>query len=153
MLFITLVAGCASTKPPAAPGVVIKETITVIDTVIIRDTILQAPAASATLNADLKDLKEGFKQQSKSNQATASASVAGGKLSVNCDCDSLSIYAKLHDRYSMVQSDRQETITPPPVIQYDKYVPWWVRFLAWFGGIALVVVAGAFILYRLKIIK
>jgi hypothetical protein len=60
--------------------------------------------------------------------------------------DSFSVYAKLKDRYETNNTTVKQTIVPPPV----KFVPKFIKFLAWSGGILYIVLI-LFIGY--KIIK
>jgi hypothetical protein len=161
---VLVLASCGSTKP-LIPAVV--DSVSSVTKTVERDTNIKVPASGTSFRVSMDKLFGAIKldyqnshpvagtnqllpavpkqpvplgsQQNK--QATASASIVDGQLQIDCKCDSMEIAAKLLDKY--LQTNRTRTITLPP--KEVKYIPWYVKALAWLGGISLV--AGALLAY------
>ncbi|MGY5253293.1 hypothetical protein [Sphingobacterium spiritivorum] len=148
-----LITGCKSSRQvPATTAIIQQDTIRVTSTIRIRDTILVTQPAKASMDIQVEDLKEGFVLKNSSRNATVSARVTSGKLNMDCICDSLSIYAQLRDK--MIQTDTQRRLTITKTVSKEiKFIPWYIRVLAWLGGISLIIIVGRILLKRIKLIK
>ncbi|AIM38088.1 hypothetical protein KO02_16400 [Sphingobacterium sp. ML3W] len=153
---ILLATACGSRKTGSSIPLVlhqtIHDTVTVTKTVTERDTVFITKVANTNFKVDLKDLKEGFKSGSQNKNAIAGIKVSDGKLEVDCTCDSLSIYAKIRDQ--ITEKDRQRIDTKTILkTEHVPYIPWYIKSLAWIGGIGIVIIVGRVLLKKLKILK
>lgn len=130
-----LFTGCKSNKG-LARAETIRDTVERTVTIVERDTILQAPAAEATVSAPLKDLLNGAPMALKSRDKQASVTLTsdGKTLKAECKCDTLAIEAKLRDR---VEQERRATLATITETVPKRFTPWWVVGLAAFGGVFL----------------
>ena len=131
--------------------ITVHDTVKITEKVIIRDTVLIAPAAKATLKIPLKSLmsndqKNPFKTSVKNKQAGLNASVDNDTLNVECGCDTVALIAKLRDKYIEKERNRTKTITPEP--EKIPFIPWYVGLLASIGGVALIALLIALIIKR-----
>lgn len=153
---ILLATGCRSQKRETSIPIVlnhtIHDTVTVTKTVNERDTVFITEAVKTNFKVDLKYLKEGFKSGSQNKNASAGIKVTDGQLEVDCTCDSLSIYAKIRDQ--VVEKDRQRTDSKI-ILKTEQipHIPWYIKLLAWIGGIGIVIIVGRLLLKQLKILK
>lgn len=148
-----LITGCKSSRQvPVTTNIIQQDTVRVTSTIRIRDTILVTQPAKASMDIQVEDLKEGFFRKNGSRNATVSARVTSGQLNMDCICDSLSIYAQLRDK--MIQTDTQRGLTITNTVSKEiKFTPWYIRVLAWMGGISLIIIVSRILLKRIKLIK
>lgn len=105
-----------------------------------RDTVIKTPAAEASINVPLKDISSALKADSVVNRnATVKFFIIDREsskpfLQIDCKCDTLSIIAKLKDNY---RRDYQKVTITNTIVKPVKYTPWFVKILAWVGGITL----------------
>lgn len=123
---------CRSSKP-VATSTVITDSTTVERTTSERDTTITASADTANVTIPLEQLKDSFKAEVKGKQqARAKVTVKANKLHVECQCDTMAINAKLRDTYEQILRNTHRTDT---VIVPVKFIPKWVKILAWIGGL------------------
>ncbi len=130
-----LVVGCRTAAP-------IIQTHTVSDTVwvetqtVIRDTVLTAPASRVQSDIAytklLNQALNGFEKQFKNARLTVKT--IRDTVRITCDCDSIALEAKLRNKIIREMHKTQiKTTEQVPV----RYVPKWIKILAWVGGIAV----------------
>lgn len=145
----TLMIGCS---PKVAPVTNIHQVDSVhtIVQVLTRDTNIIAPPAAARLQVKLDRVHEDMKPVSVvDKQAKIKLSITNrGELLAECECDTLAIRASLKDTNTLTKSEKAITKYPPP--ELIKYVPWYVKILAWVGGLVLIYVGIHFALKGIK---
>jgi len=137
-IFVLLLmgSGCCNQRPITQQHTVSDSTY-VERTITVRDTVLIAPAASASLSIDCDSLRMAFERGSKpvqisEKQLNLRISDAGnGRIAINCECDTLAIEAKLRD--TMVTQYRERTETTVSKIPV-KVIPVYVKAFALFGA-------------------
>ncbi len=124
-------AGCRSLRP--AQERIVHDTVKVERTITIRDTVLKAAPASVSVavNAPCPELKN-LSVDRTHKHARLTLRMDGDSLKANCLCDTNAIRAQLINTHEKQSRSRTETLTRTV---REKYVPWWVKFLAWSGGI------------------
>lgn len=126
------------------------DTVTKTVTVIVRDTVIKKEESKASASVPLKDVKKGFKHDFKNKDASGSIEEKDGNLNVTCKCDSLEIRVKLQDKIiETLKKKVTEKTTPRPV----QYIPWYIKILAWVGGIFLAFAIIMVLAKKFKIIK
>lgn len=132
---VMLLVGCSRKVTPPTSSKVTSDSIITDRYVIERDTTLKTPSALVGLKIPLTTIKEGFKPvENSKKQSKVSAKVENGNLVVDCKCDSLEIAAKIRDTY---ESALRKTTTVETITQEVRYVPWYIKLLAWIGAFAL----------------
>lgn len=151
-------ASCKSAKPTVTYAA--KDSTYESTKLIPRDTTVVAPAAYTDFSVSLYDLNAAINTAKKgepvtvgtsqAKQAYAVATIQDGKLKVRCGCDTVGILARLKDTYILKTRTITitKTVTPPPV--EVKYIPWYVKLLAWYGGLSAVWLAIKWILAKIK---
>lgn len=128
--------GCRTLCPPGE-RIVTHDTLSTETVVHIHDTILYSAPASVTGEIALGDLiiKEKFKPVKTSyKHATLTQKVVNDTLVSTCLCDTAAIRAQYRDVITnRVRSSLSKETLPPVEV---KYIPWWVKILAWIGGIS-----------------
>lgn len=154
-----LFLGCSSQKPLLAEqSVQEKDSIWVEKKVIVRDTVfitdtaqvverISVPVFKERLNSSEKDFKPILKKQ---GNATLKIERKWGQLEFTAECDSLQIAAELNDTYTDKHQTKEKTITITK-IEKERYVPWWVKILAYVGAGSLSLLAIKTILRSIKI--
>lgn len=146
-----LTVGCKNIAPIVHTRTVTDTVFTEVET-IIRDTVLIAPAAQVDIEmqveAFLKESLNGFQKQFKN--AKLNVVRVNDTIRIECECDTLALKAEIRDRY---ESEWRKTeiieVREVPV----KFVPWWVKTLAWIGGAVALVVLSLAAIQIIKIIK
>lgn len=151
-LFLT--TGCCRQQYPTVRDSV-KDSISVERHTVARDTIIKIPGDSVSITipyASLNNDSTPFKPLQKNN-GRASLKVTkqpNNDIQIACKCDSASIAAKVLDTY--IKEHRQVETTKTIISPSEKYIPRWVKILAWIGGILLLLVTIALFLKIKKII-
>lgn len=134
---LLLFAGCKSHKPTVSERIVIKDSISSVSRIIPRDTLITVPKDSIKVSVKLSRLTE--KPQdfiSKSGKNKAKISLTGDDLEVECIFEELKLQIKLLDKELQVEKykfENSQKVTEVPI----PYIPWYVKTLAWIGGIFL----------------
>lgn len=126
-------AGCRLLRP--APEKIVHDNVTNTITRTERDTVLVTKKATVTMTVQLPCPEAGktFDPLIKKNvNALLKLAVIGNTLTADCECDTVALKAKLYDTFQKSSHIRTETSTRTVEV---KYVPGWVKFLAWSGGI------------------
>lgn len=135
-------AGCKSVHPVLETSTEIKDSTYVTESTAVQDTTLYSPSDSVATAFDCDSLYKAslkwgqtpFKVNSKS-ASLYFESAPGGRLAVRCVCDSAAIEAKLRHRITRevhTRTEKKNAVTPV------KFIPDWVKWLAWVGGAAIV---------------
>jgi hypothetical protein len=139
-------AGC-KVRPAVEKS--IHDTTIVTRTIIERDTILIAPAASVKVKVPVPcpTFKESFNGvQKQFKQVGLEMHIEGDSLSVQCDCDSLEIKAKLRSEFEKQYHSTSDKTT---VKVTEKHVPHWIVVLASIGALSLILLL-VFIIQKIK---
>lgn len=130
-----LILGCGSKRP-------IVNTVNTLDStsvermVRLRDTIIKIPSSKVGVSAHVNDLNDEPIRRSIGN-STVELYKKNDSIFANATCDSLELKLQLQDSlintYRLRETDT--TITLPPV--EVKYIPWFIKILAWIGGLSL----------------
>lgn len=131
-------AGCRSLRP--AQERIVNDSTSTTTTTKERDTTFKTPSSRATLTVEVKvpcpDQEPVMvierKVQKKQGNAILNLAVKGTSVTADCFCDTLAIKAKIRDTYQKSSHVKRETNTRTVEV---KYVPGWVNFLAWSGGL------------------
>jgi IMP dehydrogenase/GMP reductase len=127
-VLVMVFSGCSS--KPVTGFKTVYDTITRQKIITYRDTVLITEKTTVTLVTDCNDVSEIPKVKQKKNAKLTLAKTSDGKLTASCECDTLTIKAKLKDE---LQKERQTTVRTETKIQKEKYVPGWVKIFAWIG--------------------
>lgn len=116
---------------------------------VLRDTVIIIPEAQSSLQIDADEVAQALQTGSKpivkeqtQHQATVKVKVSEKGIEAECHCDTMAIMAKLKDTYTDKEHIRVRIKTETVQV---KYVPAMVKYLAWTGGIALVLGIGLII--------
>lgn len=125
-----LLSSCASLRP--VKETVIYDTVRVDNQVVIRDTIIKSVRATVTDTFEVPCPEMNLNISRQSGHAKLRVNITGGQGSAECICDSTEIRAQIRDHYEKIYHARGEKKTR---IITKKYVPKWIKFLAWSGAI------------------
>ncbi len=174
LLSIALLSSCCREAVPVNSTTVVHDTTFVESRVIERDTTIIYPGSSTQLIIPVKDILEtsdhrpqralisGPKHlgppsvvtESKApwsavrGQSSLTATIKGTDLRIDCDCDTLAIEAKLYDTY---QKEHKQKTTETTITKEVKFIPQWIKVLAWSGG-AFYLFMGIGVIRKFKII-
>lgn len=147
-----LFMGCCS-KRPLATTVSTLDSTHVEKTVRLRDTIVNLPFYKVGIISAAKDLT-GDPISKRNGNATVNLYKKNDSIYASAACDSLELQLQLKD--SIISSFREvktaTTVTLPP--EQVKFTPWYMKALAWIGGISLlyILIKVAYTLYKPKFI-
>lgn len=140
-ILLVMTAGCRSWRPLSQQHTV-TDTTYVHTTVVERDTVLVTERDTVAITFDCDSILTAFKRNSnavitRSNQAHVILTPdTAGRLTVTAVCDTVAIAARIRDTLTREARIRTEvTVTEVPV----PFVPWWVKGLAFVGGLALII--------------
>ncbi len=143
VLIIILVGFCVgSCSKRIAPteNSVLRDTLTITQTVIERDTVFFLPQSSVSYNmpsvvppnfVGLKDAKKGIIEK-QDGQANLKMTYFNKNVQIDCICDTARLKAKLYDTFL---KENRKTVSEKTIIKKVKYTPRIVKILAWLGGI------------------
>lgn len=129
-----LIAGCGANKRPLATTVNTLDSIRVDRQVVLRDTLVKLPYYKIGVSVAQDKLTEDPVTRTNGN-AKVELYKKDDIIYANAVCDSLELKLQLKDE--LIETYRLQlkdtTITLPP--EQIKYVPWYIKALAWIGGI------------------
>lgn len=136
LLSLIMIVGCCGTKQST-----VSETTTVKDSTVVTltpiDTILKTPQENVRIVKPVNEITPEPVVK-KGKRTTLSVSVDNGILTANCRSEALENKIRLMqeriDRYREQLTRKEETFIAP-----ERYVPWYIKILAWIGGITLVI--------------
>lgn len=138
---LAMLASCRALCPPGEV-VVVHDSTTVETQVTYHDTVLVAPSAGVTYTLTVSDLIPGLKPILKTNKNAKLTTrvLPDSSLVVGCYCDTVLIRAKLKTVLTRELRAKYKEVQKPP--KEVKYVPGWIKFLAWAGGawIAIIII-------------
>lgn len=114
----------------------IHDTLRIEKTVTLRDTVFKTDSAAVrtALSVPCPDFKTDFKPVSKTvKNAKLTTELVSDSLVINCKCDTLAIVAQIRDTKEKQYHSRSEKETKKA--KPEKYIPGYVQFLAWSGGV------------------
>jgi hypothetical protein len=148
-LLVILAVGCCG-KRPLLKSTTQSDSTSTERVISYRDTVYVSDSASVStsfncdslINELLKADKKPFKMQSKNARLTITATPSG-QLRIKSECDPLEIEARIRQELlkEFKSSYKSERIEVPV-----QFIPDWVKFLAYLGGIFLLLVVGYIIL-------
>lgn len=138
LLFASMAISCSKKTAPQPIVINTKDSVLVDRYVIVRDTIIVSDSASVKVELsqkDLEDLFSGKKDTIRKKNKQASLNLykdkETGLVNADCDCDTMSIVAKLKDSF---QTTTQKTIVTQTITKEVKYIPFFIKVLAWVGA-------------------
>jgi len=150
-MLVVAVLLAASCKPTQQ---VIEKTVTK-DTIIYKekrvpyDTTIYIPGDSILI-IDKVPCPDFEKKQFKSGRVTGSVEIKDSVLTVDCKCADLEQKVTLFNNiYEYYKSHASELVR----VEQVRYVPGFVKFLAWTGGILLLLLLGIIIYKLIKLFK
>lgn len=147
-MMAVLTVGCKHTAPTV-------QTVTVHDTtytetrIVERDTVLLAPASQVDVSMQVDQLLNAASNRFEKQIKNAKLSIVrvNDTINIGCECDTLALAAKIRDRYI---NRWRKTLTSEVKTVPEKFVPGYVKILAWIGGgVSLIIL----ILAAIQIIK
>lgn len=130
MLMCLLVFSSCSRKSIPVESIVVHDTIEVVKTTQLRDTVIISPSAKVDLQLPCPDLNITA-QQVKNKQAKLSVTPIQSGVQIDCECDTLGIVAQMKDTFT---NTHQKSETVKTVVVKEKYIPKWVKILAIVGA-------------------
>ena len=150
ILILVFVIGCKSQHSSTV------EKTTVTDSTVVKftpvDTTLTFPADSVRIVTKVNELS-ATPIIKKGERATLSISRIGEIITADCRAEELEAKIRLLnkevERFRQIEKDRKETIIVP-----EKFVPWYIKMLAWIGGISSLyaIIRIVYIIYKPKFI-
>lgn len=138
LLTVIVVTGCKC--PQAVTSTVIRDSVSTSIKREYRDTVIRIPADTASIQALVKCPPNGIvnmpEMKVKSKRAIISAKIVNGTLDATCTCPELEKQVKLLKETVTHLRQRWELKTKTVTVEV-KYIPAWVKVLAWVGGISL----------------
>ena len=139
-MVLAVLAGCQSQKGAGRFEPVTVETrvdtLHTIERIVMRDTVVLVAPDSLRLAVRLADLKENAPAYARSESGRMRVKIerVADTLVVDCAEQTQAIRLALADKVKEIRRLRHSrTTTEIPV----PYVPWWVKALAWVGGISI----------------
>ena len=153
VLFALLFSGCKTQKELVyLPAQTVKDTVSVEKQVkvIVRDTLIKTERVTVGASIPKSDLTDGFRSEFNNKNAQGSIEQKNGRVLVDCTCDSLEVKIQLREKeINTLEKRLKETNTSRPV----QYTPWFIKALAWVGGIALALLVLTLALKKFKVLK
>lgn len=135
---LLLLAGCANTVPVVKKSQHVKDSVVTQIKYVPRDTIVVVPKDSMNVKVSLEDLGiNPYTEVSKSGEIQATIQRIEDTIIVDCQVEELQLKLELLDKKIKTLKMR-EVVNTERVEVPKRYVPWWVKLLAWAGGIAIV---------------
>lgn len=129
LMFVLAFSSCGRKSIPEE-SIVVKDTIEVVKTTQLRDTVIISPSAKVDLQLPCPDLNITA-QQVKNKQAILSVTPISSGVQIDCECDTLGIVAQMKDTFT---NTHQKVETVKTVVVKEKYIPKWVKVLAIVGA-------------------
>ncbi len=142
LIILFSVASCCSRKPISASKT-IHDTIRVSEFVKVRDTVFVTKPTGTSIDIPVSKITE-IKNPiiSKKDNSTLTVRREKDTVFIDCDCDSIKLKAQIRDKIINKDRIRSEVeLREVPV----KFIPWYIKILAWIGGIFIVVIIGVMI--------
>lgn len=144
ILLVLIMGGCTGKRALSAlQPTLIEHTVDsvyTIERIVPRDTLIIVPSDSLKMRVSLIDLKENTPvyATSKSGKMEVKVVREADTLIVDCAEQNRELWIALADKVKEIRRLRKHTNTIEiPVV----FVPWWVKVLAWTGGLAIVLLA------------
>lgn len=137
LLFAMFFLSC-SKKHHLEVSKTIVDSVTIEQTVEIRDTVFLVPSDSVQWSISLSDLQAGKELKKNEQRASLTLSLDGDTLRAKCECDTAKIVAQIKDTKTKEAHTRQtESVTVKKV----PFVPMWVKVFAILGGVVVLYIS------------
>lgn len=148
MVVVFLLGGCRSLQPSREITETIKDSTVTTVRYVKQDTLITVPGDTLRFKVPIYALSETPIERT-NGRTTARASLRDGNLTIEClteEYEQLITYQnEIIETLRQIDRSKQETIEVEV-----KFVPWWVKTMAWIGGIALLLIAGKLIFKSIK---
>lgn len=145
-----LLFGCKSQKPTLTKSRVVKDSVSVTTRIVPRDTIVPVPGDSLRFSVPLEAIGiEPIKAVSESGKVKASISRKDDQIIVDCKTEELELKLRLLDKEIEKLKTTKVVETETKYVP-ERFVPWWVKILAWAGGVSIALLALKLILKSFK---
>lgn len=148
IMIVLALTGCRTVHPVAETVRTVKDSTWTEVKFHKKDTTITIPGAVTVITIPIEDITATPVRKS-SGRATVSVSRSGDNIECECEC------AEEHHRIELLEKEishlqkivelQKETRT-----EYEKYVPWYIKVLAWIGGVFLVLIVGRIALKSIK---
>ncbi len=148
LILAFLLCSCGAKKIDLSERTTVTDsTFTTVRTVK-RDTIITVPGDSIKLRIPIYDIKE-VPITRKNERATVTVRKERDTLIIDCKCEKYQQIIELQDTYIEKQRELITALKKTVVIP-EKYTPWYMKILAWIGGIALLLISAVTIIKSIK---
>ena len=140
-----MLASCGSSKKTT-----VSEKTTVSDSTVVTfqpvDTIITTPEETVRIVKPVNEITP-FPITKKGERTSLSVSMVDNVLTVDCKSEALENKIRLLQK----QIDRyREQITQIETTEPERYVPKWVKILAWIGGLFVLYIIGRIVYFIIK---
>jgi hypothetical protein len=143
-----LICSCGARKIDLSEKTTVTDsTFTTVRTVK-RDTIITVPGDSIKVRIPIYDIQE-VPITRKTERASVTISKENDTLIVDCKCEQYQELIRVQDKIIEKQRELITNLQKTVVIP-EKYTPWYVKVLAWIGGISILIVAAALLIKYIK---
>ena len=143
-----VLSGCGGSKPATYTSQIVKDSIWTAVKRVQRDTIITIPGDTTYITVPVMELTE-VPVTKTNGRSTASIKRVGDDIQVSCECaeykQKIALLETIISQYEKIQELTDKTVVVP-----ERYIPWWVKILAWIGAIAL---AASGVLVTFKFIR
>ena len=137
LLLLLWMTSCGSQKD-ITKTVTTKDSTFVKTTITPKDTTIIVPGAKVRIEAQVGDLSEKPITK-KENHLTASLSKVGTTIIADCNSEQYEMVIQLQNQ--LIESYRQREMSSSEEIRIPvKYIPKFIRYLSWVGGITLILI-------------
>lgn len=117
----------------------ITDSVYVLEKIVPRDTLITIAPDSVQLRVLLSDLPENKPVAVKSHSGMEVQIVrVADTLIVDCATQTRELWIALADKVKLIKQLKKQSKT---IYVPTKFIPWWVKALAWTGGIAIALLA------------
>lgn len=113
-----------------------------------KDTTITIPGDTSYIRIPITQLT-GEPVSVKTGRATATVKKIGESIEVMCKCDEYKKLIGLMEKHINTLHHKIET-SEETRTEFEKYVPWYIKVLAWIGGVFLVLIVGRIALKSIK---
>ncbi|MEH6405760.1 MAG: hypothetical protein V7767_00620 [Leeuwenhoekiella sp.] len=147
-LLVLLLSSCGGGKPTLTRSVTEKDSTWTKVSTIKRDTIITIPGDSIKIRIPILDITEEPVTRY-GVRSSASVRKENEDLVIDCKCDEYKQQIELMEKL-IEQHETYEKLLKETVLKPERYVPWYIKILAWIGGISIL---GIGVIVTIKFIK
>ncbi|HIB37976.1 hypothetical protein [Mesonia sp.] len=140
-LILSICISCGS-KKKVTDTTTVKDSISTVTKIVPRDTLINLPGDSLNVKIPFYKLTEKPTLfSSEKGNIQGSVSRTGDTLIIDCFTDELQLQLEILDK--IIESNRTlSTTTNTTEVIPEKYVPWWIKALAFVGGLVVIYILG-----------